>query len=46
MKTPNLDLDQLKRNKHSSPESKLEWLENALKFAQAKKRIIKPKPKK
>lgn len=37
----NIDLDQLKRNKNSSPESKLEWLYSALVFAQTPKKIIK-----
>lgn len=39
MKTSNIDIDQLKRNKNSSPESRLEWLYSALCFAKAKKKI-------
>lgn len=46
MKTSNIDIDQLKRNKKSSPESKLEWLFSALEFARSEKRIVKLKIKK
>lgn len=38
MKKSNIDIEQLRRNKASSPESKLEWLYAALCFAQAKKK--------
>lgn len=42
-KTPpsNIDVDQLKRSKYVSPEGKLEWLFDALKFGKAEKKIIK-----
>lgn len=36
-----IDLEKLKRGKHSSTESKLEWLSAALYFAKAEKRIVK-----
>lgn len=36
-----LDLDQLKRWKYSSPESKLTWLAAALEFGKVKKRVFK-----
>lgn len=42
-KKPNVDLEQLKRNKYLSAESKFEWLQSALEFAQASKKIIKSK---
>ena len=40
MKTANIDVDQLKRNKESSPESKLEWLFSALSFGKSVKKIV------
>jgi len=46
MKSSNINIDQLKRNKKSSPESKLEWLYSALEFARSTKRIINVKTKK
>lgn len=39
MKTANIDIEQLKRTKKSSPESKLEWLFSALVFGKAEKTI-------
>lgn len=39
MKTVNIDVEKLKRNKYSSPESKLEWLASALSFGKAVKKI-------
>lgn len=41
-KKANIDIEQLRRGKYSSPESKLEWLYSALCFAQAKKKIVFP----
>lgn len=37
MKNLNFDLEQLKRQKYASPESKMEWLFSALCFGKAKK---------
>lgn len=37
----NIDIDQLKRSKYSSAESKLEWLFSAASFGKEEKRIIK-----
>jgi hypothetical protein len=38
---PNIDMDQLKRSKYSSAESKLDWLFSAVSFGKAEKRILK-----
>lgn len=32
MKASNIDIEKLKRNKYSTPESKFEWLASALMF--------------
>lgn len=40
MKNANIDVDQLKRNKESSPESKLEWLFSALNFGKSVKKVV------
>lgn len=45
MKKNNFDLIYLKRCKYSSPEQKLEWLENALEFARTEKILKKDKHK-
>lgn len=36
-----INIDYLQRCKASSPEEKLEWLADALEFAQAKKKAVK-----
>lgn len=36
----NVDLETLKFWKYSSPESKLEWLQDAMKFARLTKKIV------
>ncbi|MDA1060544.1 MAG: hypothetical protein O3B47_02000 [bacterium] len=46
MKTSNIDVEQLRRSKKSSPESKFEWLFSALSFGKAKKVVIKRKTSK
>ncbi len=38
-----IDVEQLRRNIKSSPESKLEWLYSALCFARAPKKLIHKK---
>lgn len=43
MKVSNVDVEQLKRNKQSSPEAKMDWLFAALCFGQAKKTVMKKK---
>lgn len=40
-KVPLFDKDYLRRCKQSSPETKLQWLADALEFVQTKKKIIK-----
>lgn len=41
MKDSSINIDQLRRNKTSSAESKLEWLWSAVVFAKAKKTVKK-----
>lgn len=36
-----INIDQLKRNQSTSPESKLEWLYSALVFSKTPKKIVK-----
>lgn len=38
MRTKNIDIEKLKRNKYSSPESKFEWLFSALMFVEETKK--------
>lgn len=43
MKKKKLDLEKLKRDKYSKPESKLKWLYSALVFGKTKKIILNKK---
>jgi hypothetical protein len=45
MKRKNLDIEKLKRDKYSKPESKLNWLYSALEFGRVKKTIVNRKVK-
>ncbi|MFA6918066.1 MAG: hypothetical protein WC285_04545 [Candidatus Gracilibacteria bacterium] len=40
MKRTNLDINQLKRNKYTSAEEKLDWLYSALEFGKTKKNVV------
>ncbi|MDD3862063.1 MAG: hypothetical protein PHP74_04230 [Candidatus Gracilibacteria bacterium] len=40
MKRSNINIEQLRRNKYTSAEEKLDWLYSALEFGKAKKAVI------
>jgi len=40
MKRKSIDIEKLKRDKYSKPESKLNWLNSALAFGKIKKVIV------
>ena len=40
MKRTNINIDQLRRNKYTSAEAKLDWLSSALEFGKAKKNVV------